>query len=288
MNDINAETTAKKDKIEVIGESLVQHGKLSDRVYLMRYSENDDPDIIINSIINLADQYRYSKIFTKVPSVLVPCLIERGFTIEAAIPGFYFGSRDAFFMSKFFDETRKFPDSDALRTFKQIMLEFNEEYIFVPDNKKSVSLLTPNDAKQISALYSTVFASYPFPIHDPSYIVDTMKTHVRYFGIRQGKRLIAVSSAEIDEKYQNAEMTDFATDPEFRGRKLASYLLYEMEQQLSAEGIRTAYTIARLHSPAMNITFLKNRYTYSGTLVKNTNIAGKIESMNVLYKSLNN
>ena len=36
----------------------------------------------------------------------------------------------------------------------------------------------------------------------------------------------------------------------------------------------------------MNKTFLNAGYNYSGTLTKNTQIAGKIESMNVWYKHL--
>ncbi len=55
---------------------------------------------------------------------------------------------------------------------------------------------------------------------------------------------------------------------------------------MKAQDIKTLYTIARLNSPAMNKTFLRLNYTYSGTLIKNTNIAGKIESMNVYYKAI--
>ena len=63
---------------------------------------------------------------------------------------------------------------------------------------------------------------------------------------------------------------------------LASEKGYEMIQQ----GLKTAYSIARSLSPAMNITFVKNGYKYGGTLGNNTNIAGRIESMNIWYKHL--
>jgi len=36
----------------------------------------------------------------------------------------------------------------------------------------------------------------------------------------------------------------------------------------------------------MNITFSKCHYSFGGTLKKNTNISGGIESMNVWYKKL--
>jgi len=55
---------------------------------------------------------------------------------------------------------------------------------------------------------------------------------------------------------------------------------------MSELGIKTVYTIARLNSIPMNVTFLKRGYKYGGTLINNTNISGKIESMNVLYNYL--
>jgi putative beta-lysine N-acetyltransferase len=95
-----------------------------------------------------------------------------------------------------------------------------------------------------------------------------------------------VASAEIDNEGKNAEMTDFATDPDYRGKKLGQRLLSTMEKEMKASGIRTLYTIARLQSIPMNKVFLKRQYLYAGTLVRNTNIAGSIESMNVYYKHI--
>ena len=43
---------------------------------------------------------------------------------------------------------------------------------------------------------------------------------------------------------------------------------------------------ARLNSIGMNKPFLNLKYSFSGTLIMNTNIAGKIESMNVYYKHI--
>ncbi len=286
MKDTDAEAKQKKDKIEVIGDSLIQHGKLSNRVYLMRISVKDDPANIFESIHQLVQDNGYTKIFAKIPSTLLPVLIEKDYHIEAVIPDFYYGKTDAFFMSAFYDKDRAIADPEAMNVFKEMLRKFNPKTVFKPEIEIPMKELKIQDASEIAEVYTKVFKSYPFPIHDPEYIKETMKTHVRYFGIRDGSRLTAVSSAEIDDTYKNAEMTDFAVDPEFRGQKLACYLLHEMEQQLANQGIRTAYTIARLHSPAMNMTFLKNGYKYSGTLVKNTNISGKIESMNVYYKPL--
>jgi putative beta-lysine N-acetyltransferase len=138
----------------------------------------------------------------------------------------------------------------------------------------------------IARLYREVFKSYPFPIHDPGYIARSMEAGTRYFGVNRGGKLIALASAEIDREGSNAEMTDFATLPDFRGNSLAQLLLKAMEKEMRRTGILTLYTIARLHSPAMNRTFLKLQYHYAGTLIRNTQIAGRVESMNVYYKHL--
>ena len=98
--------------------------------------------------------------------------------------------------------------------------------------------------------------------------------------------MVALSSAEIDPQGKNAEMTDFATLPDYRGGKSATNLLSEMETAMERQGIKTLYSIARLNSPAMSKTFLKHSYKYAGTLINNTNISGKIESMNVFYKHI--
>ncbi len=103
-------------------------------------------------------------------------------------------------------------------------------------------------------------------------------------GILKREQLIALASADVDTEGKNAEMTDFATLPAFRGNNLSVILLSEMENEMKKQEINTLYTIARLNSVAMNKTFLKLKYKYAGTLIKNTNIAGKIESMNVYYK----
>jgi putative beta-lysine N-acetyltransferase len=113
-----------------------------------------------------------------------------------------------------------------------------------------------------------------------------MDANVSYFGIWAKGSLIALASAEIDRRNENAEMTDFATRPDCRGRGLANYLLAQAETAAEQLGVKTAYTIARAYSPGMNITFARNGYTFSGTLTHNTQISGKLESMNVWYKAL--
>lgn len=277
------------DKIEKIGKnSVIQHGKHSDRIYLMKLGEEDVPEII-GQLNSLARQEKYTKIFCKVPMWAVPLFAANGFITEAQIPGFYNNNLSVFFMSKFINSDRIMNfETDQLGKFSSLLYSqiSDHEHGNNVNSKFSVIQLGESDIEEAADVYKKVFKSYPFPIHDPEYISKTMKTNIQYFGIRKNGNLVALSSAEKDMKGGNAEMTDFATLPVARGNNLSSLLLVEMEKAMTEIGIKTVYTIARLNSIAMNKTFLKQDYVYSGTLIKNTNIAGKIESMNVLYKHI--
>jgi len=275
------------DIIERIGTSLIQHGKSSNRVYLMKLCRSDYPEIL-HKIYNLAKENNYTKIFVKIPAWAQPEFEQDGYTTEAHIPNFYKGEEDAFFMARFLDAHREKQESAALieeiiaftkkMQSNQLAAELDEKY--------SIDILTSKDAEHMAAVYKTVFETYPFPIHNPVYLLETMRDNIVYFGIWKNEKLIALSSCEMDEQSKNVEMTDFATLPEYRSQGFASFLLGKMEPEMKKRGIKTAYTIARAVSYGMNITFAKHNYIYTGTLTNNTNISGEIESMNVWYKSL--
>lgn len=279
----------KQDRIEKIGKgTTIQHGDLNKRIYLMKLDKNDGPDVI-GEINRLAREKKYTKIFCKVPQSAAPQFIANGFMTEAQIPRFYEGKEGVFFMSKFLSSDRLLDiETDKLQEFSQMLARQNGFQLNgVPtDHTYRLRKLTEADSEAMVEIYKEVFASYPFPIHDPAYIRQTMENDVQYFGAEFEGKLVALASAEVDKKAQNAEMTDFATLPGHRGKKLSILLLKAMETQMKKDGLKTLYTIARLNSLGMNKTFLRMGYTYSGTTIKNTNIAGKIESMNIYYKHI--
>lgn len=276
-----------QDKIEIIGRNtVIQHGEHNKRIYLIKLDERDI-DQVISLMNSLAREEGYTKIFCKVPVWAAPVFNADGYIMEAHIPGFYNGEVGVSFMSKFLNSDRLLGiEREKLAELSRLIhgMDIVEEQ--ADGGGEKIIEMEPGHAEEISAVYREVFRSYPFPIHDPGYIEKTMKENIRYFGVRDGNRLIALSSAEMDRDAQNCEMTDFATLPEARGRKLSRRLLAHMEAKMAGEGIRTLYTIARLNSMPMNKTFLGGGYTFSGTLINNTNISGSIESMNVLYKHI--
>ncbi len=281
MKDINEEM--KQDRIEKIGNSVIQHGHFNNRIYLMKFSADDYPQIV-SDIEKLAVENNYSKIFLKIPHYALGRFLRYGFHIEAFIPDYYPDDIDAVFVSKFPDPDRNSVEKEALDVFNDLLLSQSVVSEIQPEDRFSFRKLLNRDAGNIVSVYKEVFESYPFPIHDPDYIEKTMNENFVYFGIFDSNEMVAVSSSEKDHENKAVEMTDFAVRKNYRGKKFALLLLQRMEKEMEREGVMTFFTIARLNSPAMNKTFINSGYNYSGTLVKNTNISGKIESMNVLYK----
>lgn len=283
----NKDEKSLEDRIETIGKgSLIQHGKLNNRIYLIKLGQEDCPGIL-DDLRRIAAEHAYTKIFCKVPEWAAPVFIADGFMTEAIIPAFYQGKDAAFFLSKYLDSDRlMLLENQSLKKLSDLLKGTHTRAKLPENNSYQIRQLELADVEQITDLYRKVFESYPFPIHDHEYIRLTMKDNVRYFGVAKKGRLIAVASAEMDEEGKNAEMTDFATDPDFRGRKLGQLLLAKMEKEMKAMRMKTLYTIARLPSIPMNKVFLKHQYQYAGTLLRNTNISGSIESMNVYYKQL--
>nr|WP_321355456.1 putative beta-lysine N-acetyltransferase [uncultured Draconibacterium sp.] len=279
-----------QDKIEKIGNgSIIQHGQLNKRIYLMKLDSTDCPSTIIQQINKLARENGYTKIFCKIPAYAAPLFLANGFLPEAQIPAFYNNKETAFFVSKFLSSDRLLKiETDRLVDLNKMLQDKDSITLTKPIEIPEVKIrkLEKEDYEQITEIYREVFVTYPFPIYNPGFVLKSIQNGTQYFGAEAEGLLVALASAEVDEKGKNAEMTDFATLPQHRGRSLALLLLSTMEKSMKEQGITTLYTIARLNSLGMNKTFLKLNYTYSGTLIKNTHIAGKIESMNVLYKHI--
>ncbi len=275
------------DTILRIGNSVVQHGPANDRVYLMKLAEEDLPGIA-RAVDDLGRRKGYSKLFAKVPSSAADHFRSLGFVSEARVPYMYRGKAAGHFMSKYLETERARP---ANATLIADVLEAAEQKADMPESPAEASQggvvrLGSDHAEALAELYGTVFDTYPFPVDDPAHIRKAMEDDTAFFGIFSGGRLVAASSAEMDMAWRCAEMTDFATLPECRGRGEATRLLAHMERAMVDMGIGVAYTIARAESYGMNIVFSRAGYTHAGTLQNNTQIAGKLESMNVWFRQL--
>ena len=253
------------------------------RAYLMSLHPDDFPQIT-TFLDELAIANGYTKLFVKIQADFAPAFFMSGYVLEAYVPCYYNGKEDAFFLGKYFDKERSQPENNALQPFLKMIQGLPTDKNVVLEDAFRLRLLNETDAVEMAHVFSKVFDSYPFPVFDPDFLIRTMQEGTRYYGIFEGTKLIAVSSAECDAKHKSAEMTDFAVLPAYRGKSFALILLESMEKDLIDSGYNTLFTIARLHAVSMNKTFFNAGYKYSGTLHNNTQISGNIESMNVWYK----
>jgi len=267
--------------------TLVQHGQFNDRIYLMKLGKGGAGTLPAD-LIAMAKEHDYSKIFVKVPENYSEKFVQTGYAVEASIPQLFNGVETGLFMGYYLCKLRATePNAAALNGNLHLALDQTGSAITPLDKDIfGCQQCKEREVDEMAAIYKSVFKTYPFPIHDPLYLLDNIRNQVEYFGIEKGGDLVALSSAERDDAAQNVEMTDFATLPDWRGNSLGMHLLLRMEKEMKQKGIKLAYTIARAASPGINIIFAKLGYTYGGRLKNNTNISGNIESMNIWYKMI--
>lgn len=226
------------------------------------------------------------KIWLKSESRWADAFLNAGMKLEASVPGYFRGKTPASFLSLYLSRERQTPSSGA-----------SEEWInriSIPGTKPEEPRCLPDGVvlewgraehcPDLARLYGKVFPTYPFPVFDQNYLLDTMRHGVYYVTAWHQGNLVAACSAEVDEVQENAEMTDFATLPEWRARGLASILLERLESRVRDKGIKCLYTIARSSSIGMNSVFARAGYGFRGVLINNCNISGGLEDMNVWSK----
>lgn len=265
-------------------ETILQHGENNNRVYLMQKGSISSYELAEN-LIKKSELNKYSKVIAKVKTSDLSQYIDIGYEIEGYISKYYPSGDDLFFTVYYLDETRRIEKDIELLSSVYTQAKKKKSLGHIPtDINGSIKKCKESDIHEMISVYKEVFPSYPFPIFEEDYIFSTMNDNVNYYCIKVDDRIVALSSAEIDYKAKSAEMTDFATLQAFQSNGYASRLLNFMESDVSQTGITTFYTIARACSYGMNITFSKSGYLFGGRLKNNTNISGKIESMNIWYK----
>lgn len=257
-------------------------------VYRFNLTRHDGAEEMVRVLMEKARAQGLDKIWLKSVTRWENAFLDSGMKLEASIPGYYKGEEPALIFAKYLSARRQTPSNSR-------SIELVEKLIFDLKTKTEKRILpagiTPKWAQRehcadLARLFSRVFPTYPFPVGDPDYIKHTMDNGVCYITARHNGKLVAASSAEINRPQKNAEMTDFATLPVWRGHGLANFLLSQMESRLKDEGYRCLYTIARSSSIGMNKVFAGAGYGFNGVLINNCNISGDFEDMNVWSKIL--
>lgn len=262
--------------------------KRNSRIRVVSY-ETGNHAAMVHSLKTHGLQQQSGKIFLKTPFADADAFKMCGLTEEAVIKGYYSG-QNAMVLSFFADEQRMLPVPETGRR-EQIITSAGQHPGNATNEMKlqdgfHCRIAAASDARELAQVFGRNFESYPFPVFDPEFILEGMKNNVVYMLVVRGEQIAAVASAETIPRLCNAEMTDFATMPEFRGKGLGTILLHALEQQMTKMGIHHCYTLCRAGSPSINRIFGKAGYSYTGTLVQNCHIGGKFEDMNCWCKTV--
>jgi len=213
--------------------------------------------------------------------------MEYGFRCEGRIDDYYLGS-DCLFFSKFYSSERK----ECIHWLKEeaimnsvSLLERQPNYVH-PPTQYTLIKMGEEDAGRLAKLYQQVFQIYPTPLNKPSYIKKTMQEGTIYYGFECGGEIVSAASAEVNNFYKNAELTDCATLTEHRKYGLMKVLLIRLEKELKEKGIYCSYSIARSLSYGMNAALHQLGYRYQGRLINNCYIYDKLEDMNIWVRDL--
>lgn len=219
---------------------------------------------------------------------LIP-LLEKGFQVEAIIDRFFLGS-DSYFCCKYYSKSRRNSDTFTMedKIVKDVQFLEKSRDTSTPPDEYRFGFVEKNEVEQLATLYQQVFKIYPTPLHDPTYILKTMDEGTIYVAFKKGDQVVSAASAEVNEFYKNAELTDCATLPDHRKYGLMKILLVKLEEELKVRGIYCSYSIARAQSFGMNAALHQIGYSYRGRLTNNCYIFDKIENMNMWVKDLSN
>ena len=256
---------------------ILEH--ISSRIWVHEYNAGD-PAALQNFLKETALQRGMGKVILPARVDDAEKLQGNGFVAEGTIEG-YHGDTPALFLAAFTRPERRIsPSYNAEMEMLEKILRHNRVEEKKLPSGFTMRLAAKGDCTKMAALFKGVFASYPSPVYDPLYLARAMDGDI-YMLVCRGEKISAVAAAEMQQDQQRAEITNCATDREFRGMGFNSLLIRRIQRMCLARGTGCLYSLARASSYGMNIVLHRLGYIYSGTLINNCHIAGKFEDMNI-------
>lgn len=242
---------------------------------------------LIAYAIDTARQKGYTKLIVKARYEHLSIFIEQGFQYEGWIQGYFSGS-DAHFLVFYFQQERKMSENVGMEDQIVASIQAKPRLVSLSPLPAEYTMrkAEPADAEALVNLYQSIFAIYPSPLHDRSYVESALKKGAMFYVVEHDKQIVSAASAEINEKYHNAELTDCATLPHYRTHGLMKHLLKKLEEELKKQAIFCVYSLARAPSHGMNAAFYQLGYRYSGRLTNNCYIYNDLEDMNIWVKDI--
>lgn len=257
----------------------------SERLKVLNYRGNVEK--VVKNAIELCGKYGLGKIYATVREEDCQVYLHNGFVNEAIIDG-YFKGKIGYNVSYFYDSVRaisyRILEEDEII---EDVRKYESQYEPLQKSEFNIRTANENDAEALAILYDKVFKTYPTPVHKAEYVNKVIRSNKVFFKVAEyNNQIVSATSADLNHEYLNAEVTDCATFPEFRGKGLLSELVFELENDLQRKNFQVLYSIARAISSGINIVFSKHGYTYAGRQINHSNIMGKFEDMNIWVKKL--
>lgn len=235
----------------------------------------------------LAGANDFDKIFVKAHQSDFQKFLSLGYAMEGVLK-YYFDGKDAYVLSRF-SSLERAQSNDLLEEctiIEDIMYNSGpNKQRQIPENIKIV-YATKEHIPQLVYIYRQLFETYPSPLTNPDYVDSAMTHNVHFMIAFDGLEPVAAASAEINKKHSNAEITDCASIPEMQSKGVMQNIINKLEELMLQEGVTSLYSLARAQSIGMNKSFFRLDYEYSGRLIKNCDIFGKFEDLNIWVKRL--
>lgn len=259
--------------------------KINDRLRVINYSGN--VGVLFDTLLNLAQRTGSGKIIIFVPINECENLEQNGFVLEGKIKGFFKGLTGfgySFYVNKKRAQSLHIEKEDQILNKilnKQIQANAVQE---IKHGNFKIRKATPDDIPALIDMYRNIFSSYPSPLMHENYMRQVMDNNVLFIGAFNGEKLVSAASLEIDKFNANAELTDCATLPNYRGRGILQGIMERLEAEGRKLGIVVIYSLARAGSIGMNLSLYKLGYAYEGRFLNNCHIGGRFEDMNLWVK----
>lgn len=272
---------------EKLKDSLLYLDYANSRLKILKYNALSKD--LIDEILEYARGKNLGKVIANCRKEDIDAFKKAGFVVEGIIDGFFRG-KDAqcvsFFIDKDRAEQKRKEEKDSI-----LKMCLDKPQILQPDELKDGYQLidcSEKEIPQMTKIFKTVFKTYPTPVYDENYLKKMMKEKILFKAVLKNDKIISIASADMDKENLNAEITDCATYPEYRGQGLLTNLIYSLENDLKEKGYYTLYSLSRAVNPGINISLRKHGYNYRGRLVNNCNICNGFEDMNIWVKNIKN
>ncbi|UMZ75195.1 putative beta-lysine N-acetyltransferase [Natranaerofaba carboxydovora] len=276
------------------------------RVQVLDY-EGPDIEGMVKRLDYIAEKNTFGKVYLKAKAYDWEKFLSEGYILEGIFK-FYYSGENAYSLAKFFNQERRISydvekENEIIKEVTKSSNDVNEieeSYKGKAPEGYVLRYATYEDLDKIAELYDRVFETYPIPLNQKLYLERLMDSEVLFMVIakkanEQDKdedetliedEIVSVASADMHHNHLTAEMTDCATLPEERGKGHMGYLMKALEKEMIKQNMISLFSLARAKSPGMNLIFHRFDYSYCGRLIKNCNIYGNFENMNLWVKKL--